>query len=34
MERQEVTIEFEGDVVRDLQADIRRSRVPVGEPTH
>lgn len=33
LERQEVTIEFEGDVVRDLQADIRRSRVPVGEPT-
>jgi hypothetical protein len=31
MERQEVTIEFEGDVVRDVQADIRRSRVPVGE---
>jgi hypothetical protein len=33
MERQEVTIEFEGDVVRDVQADIRRSRVPPGEPT-
>jgi hypothetical protein len=33
MERQEVTIEFEGDVVRDVQADIRRSRVPVGEAT-
>ena len=33
MERQEVTIEFEGDLVRDVQADIRRSRVPVGAPT-
>ena len=33
MERQEVTIEFEGNVVRDVQADIRRSRVPVGEAT-
>lgn len=33
LERQEVTIEFEGDVVRDIQADIRRSKVPVGEPT-
>ena len=33
MERQEVTIEFEGDVVRDVQADIRRSRVPPGEAT-
>ena len=33
LERQEVTIEFEGNVVRDVQADIRRSRVPVGEPT-
>jgi len=29
VERQEVTIEFDGDVVRDVQADIRRSRVPV-----
>jgi hypothetical protein len=33
LERQEVTIEFEGDVVRDVQADVRRSRVPVGEST-
>ena len=33
LERQEVTIEFEGDLVRDVQADIRRSRVPPGEPT-
>ena len=33
LERQEVTIEFEGNVVRDVQADIRRSRVPPGEPT-
>jgi hypothetical protein len=33
VERQEVTVEFEGDVVRDVQADIRRSRVPVGEAT-
>jgi hypothetical protein len=33
VERQEVTVEFEGHVVRDVQADIRRSRVPVGEPT-
>jgi hypothetical protein len=31
VERQEVTIEFEGDVVRDVQVDVRRSRVPVGE---
>ena len=30
LERQEVTIEFEGNVVRDVQADIRRSRVPPG----
>lgn len=29
VERQEVTIEFDGDVVRDVQADTRRSRVPV-----
>jgi hypothetical protein len=33
VERQEVTVEFAGNVVRDVQADIRRSRVPVGEPT-
>ena len=29
VERHEVTIEFEHDVVRDVQADIRRSRMPV-----
>jgi hypothetical protein len=31
VERHEVTIEFAGDLVRDVQADIRRSRVPVGD---
>ena len=31
VERQEVTIEFDGDVVRDVQADTRRTRVAVGE---
>ena len=31
VERHEVTIEFAGEVVRDVQAEIRRSRVPVGE---
>jgi hypothetical protein len=31
VERHDVTIEFEGDVVADVRADIRRSRVPVGE---
>lgn len=29
VERHEVVIEFEDDVVRDIQADIRRSRMPV-----
>jgi hypothetical protein len=33
VERHEVTIDFVGDVVRNVQADVRRSRVPVGEPT-
>ena len=31
VERQEVTIDFERDVVRDVHADVRRSRVPAGE---
>ena len=31
VERQEVTIEFEGGVVRDVKAIVRRSRLPVGE---
>ncbi|HUG36246.1 MAG TPA: hypothetical protein VML54_04810, partial [Candidatus Limnocylindrales bacterium] len=31
VEHHEVRIDLEGDVVRDVQADIRRSRVPAGE---
>jgi hypothetical protein len=31
VERHEVTIEFERDLVRDIQADIRRTRIPVGQ---
>lgn len=31
VERHEVTIECEGDGVRDVQVGVRRSRVPVGE---
>src|SRR5262249_7328935 len=31
VERQEVTIELEGGVVRDVKAIVRRSRLPVGE---
>lgn len=33
IERHEVTIDFQGDVVDDVRADIRRSRVPAGEKT-
>jgi uncharacterized protein (DUF4415 family) len=32
VERQEVTVELDGDVVRDVQADVRRWRLRVGEP--
>jgi hypothetical protein len=32
VERQEVTVELDGDVVRDVQADVRRWRLKVGEP--
>lgn len=31
VERHEVTIEFTGEVVSDVRADIKRSRLPVGE---
>ena len=31
VERHEVTIEIEAETVRDVQADVRRSRIPVGE---
>jgi hypothetical protein len=31
VERHEVTIEFTEGIVRDVQADIRRSILPVGE---
>jgi hypothetical protein len=30
VERHEVTIELEGDMVRDIQVDVRRLRVPAG----
>ena len=31
VEQHEVRVELQGEVVRDVQADIRRSRVPAGE---
>jgi hypothetical protein len=31
VERQEVRIELEGEIVRDVQADLRRSRISAGE---
>jgi hypothetical protein len=32
VEEHVVTIELDGDRVRDVQADVRRSRLHVGEP--